>query len=343
MAEESDKTHRLLFGFATMVEQLLRRRLPKPLIEKLDFSTLEPASERQLTEKGEVRRDGDLFWRLKYHPNEDEPFWITINLEHSSTRSRWASLTMGVYEMMDLQKQSRSKPRKHGAKLSPVISVLAYTGDALWKRVKPLHELVEQLEEPDVEEVYFLDVQREPVAAVTTPLEGFLKLHQVESFEEVGEIVRDLKPLLAEDEKLARAFLGFINGDVLRKMAKKGKKTVRLRSLEDTTMLAQRIERIRDGYIDQGKREGKRCWRASVSSSSSSTPSRTAAAFQRPSANARPRQGASNWRPGPNDSSPSTAPKTSSPRTDAGGEERPRTLNAVKHIFLLDAIDRQYQ
>ena len=42
----------------------------------------------------------------------------------------------------------------------------------------------------------------------------------------------------------------------LRRMAKKGKKTVRLSSLEDTTMLAQRIERIRDGYIEQGERKG---------------------------------------------------------------------------------------
>ena len=56
-------------------------------------------------------------------------------------------------------------------------------------------------------------------------------------------------------EKLAQAFLGFVNDEILRRMAKKGEKTVRLSSLEDTTMLAQRIERIRDGYIEQGKIE----------------------------------------------------------------------------------------
>ncbi len=61
MAEESDKTHRLLFGFASMVENLIRLCLPGPWIERFDFSTLEPVSERLLTEEGDVRRDGDLF------------------------------------------------------------------------------------------------------------------------------------------------------------------------------------------------------------------------------------------------------------------------------------------
>ncbi|MCP4115676.1 MAG: hypothetical protein GY737_09775, partial [Desulfobacteraceae bacterium] len=50
--------------------------------------------------------------------------------------------------------------------------------------------------------------------------------------------------------------LGVINDDVFRKMAQEGEKAFRLRSLEDTTMLAQRVERIRDGLIEKGERRG---------------------------------------------------------------------------------------
>ncbi|MCP4117209.1 MAG: hypothetical protein GY737_17785 [Desulfobacteraceae bacterium] len=41
-------------------------------------------------------------------------------------------------------------------------------------------------------------------------------------------------------------------------MAQEGEKAFRLRSLEDTTMLAQRVERIRDGLIEKGVKKGER-------------------------------------------------------------------------------------
>jgi len=261
VAEESDKTHRLLFGFASMVEQLIRRCLPGPWIERFDFSTLAPRSERQLTDQGEVRRDSDLFWRLLYRPEEGEPYWVHLNLEHSSTRSRWAALNLTTYQVMDWQKQARSGKVKRGEQLYPTISMMVYTGDGRMK-AKSLREIVRQMEPAppgtDLGDFVLLDVQRQTVAEVTTTFDAFLKLHQLKSFEEVADVVQHLGPLVSDDEKLAQAFLGLVNDEILRRMARKGEKTVRLNSLEDTTMLAQRIDRIRDGYIKQGKLEGER-------------------------------------------------------------------------------------
>ncbi len=48
MAEEQDKGYRLLFSFALMVERLIRLCFDGEWIARLDFSTLEKASERDL-------------------------------------------------------------------------------------------------------------------------------------------------------------------------------------------------------------------------------------------------------------------------------------------------------
>jgi len=40
MSEEHDKTHRLLFSFPRMIEDLIRFCLDGELIERLDLSTL---------------------------------------------------------------------------------------------------------------------------------------------------------------------------------------------------------------------------------------------------------------------------------------------------------------
>lgn len=46
MAEEHDKTHRLIFSFPRMIEDLIRLCLGGAWIDRLDFSTLEKVPER---------------------------------------------------------------------------------------------------------------------------------------------------------------------------------------------------------------------------------------------------------------------------------------------------------
>ncbi len=102
-----------------------------------------------------MRRDGDLFWRLKYRSRgscggtDGEATWLHVvfNLEHISGRRRWTALDMATYKVMAWQKLARSRTLKPKALLPAVVSVVIYTGDTRWPEVTPLTELVEQMEE----------------------------------------------------------------------------------------------------------------------------------------------------------------------------------------------------
>ncbi|MCP4054738.1 MAG: hypothetical protein GY739_17170, partial [Mesoflavibacter sp.] len=91
---------------------------------------LEPVSERLLTEEGDVRREGDLFWRLKYRSpaggSHAEATWLNVvfNLEHISLRQRWTALDMATYKVMSWQKLVRSKTLKRKALLPATVSVV---------------------------------------------------------------------------------------------------------------------------------------------------------------------------------------------------------------------------
>ena len=67
MAEEQDRTNRLLFHFPRMIKDLIRLCLGGEWIEHLDFDSLERVPERLLS-KELVRREQDVLWRLKYLP-----------------------------------------------------------------------------------------------------------------------------------------------------------------------------------------------------------------------------------------------------------------------------------
>ena len=72
MAEEHDKSHRLLFSFPRMIEDLIRLCLGGDWVERLDFATLEKVPERLLS-KELRRREEDVLWRLRYLLPGDDP------------------------------------------------------------------------------------------------------------------------------------------------------------------------------------------------------------------------------------------------------------------------------
>ena len=63
MAEEHDKTHRLIFSFPRMIEDLIRVCLGGDWVDHLDFSTLEKVPERLLSPEL-LRREQDVLWRV---------------------------------------------------------------------------------------------------------------------------------------------------------------------------------------------------------------------------------------------------------------------------------------
>ncbi len=69
MAEDQDKGYRLLFSFPRMVEDLIRLFVGGKWVKRLDFSTLQKVSERDVSAEL-VRREKDLLtsWRCAWPP-----------------------------------------------------------------------------------------------------------------------------------------------------------------------------------------------------------------------------------------------------------------------------------
>ncbi len=127
MAEEHDRTHRLLFSFPRLIEDLIRQCLGGEWVERLDFSTLEKVPER-LVSRELARREQDVLWRLLYLPPESaEPDWfyVYLHLEHLSSQPRLTALDMVVYDMVAYQDLARRGGLTRDAGLTPILSVVS--------------------------------------------------------------------------------------------------------------------------------------------------------------------------------------------------------------------------
>ena len=266
MAEEHDKTHRLLFNFASMVEDLIRVCLPGDWVEHLDFSTLEQVSERFIDADGDMkRREADLIWRLRYHVEQgpeisEDWFYIYLNLEHMSQIRKFMAVDTEGYRV-GAWKQILLNDRDQmpDGLLPPILSVVFYNGDQEW-RPKMLSELVRKI--PGAPQGFELgtfalvDAQRWNVTRVDTPLEALFKLEQVDSIEDVEQATRSAQTVIDPNSELSKAFVALLNNVIFPSLAPQDAKPLRIETLEETSMLEQRIKRIAQGLILQGKTEG---------------------------------------------------------------------------------------
>ena len=265
MAEEHDKTHRLLFGFAEMIENLIRLCLPGPWIDFLEFSSLEQVSERFVEAGGDMKRkEADLIWRLRYRGAEDEDDWfyIYLNLEHMSGIRHFMALDTEQYRLGAWQQIVRNDaPQLPDGLLPPLLSIVFYNGDREW-RPKMLPELVKKIPDapPGFELGTFvlIDAQRWEVTTVQTPLEALFKLEQVDSVQDVQEATRQAHAAVGSNTELSTAFVALLNNVVFRKLAPADQEPLRIETLEETSMLEQRIERIAQRLILQGETQGLR-------------------------------------------------------------------------------------
>ena len=299
MAEEHDKTHRLLFHFPRMIKDLICLCLGGEWVRHLDFDTLERVPERLLS--GElVRREQDVFWRLKYLPkprveggaekaggtrasrprlylddeeveyldHEDEYFYVYLHLEHQSWPRALMALNMVVYKLLAIQGLARvDDDFKVGDKLPVILSVVFYSGEAAWNVSTSLLEmfrpLVDMPEGLDIWSYLVIDAQRldlEELIGSDSPLLGLFRLEQLSDVGDLDQVAADLQATLGpDDEGLAKAFVTFINEAVLPKLTTKGSPRLRIDDLQEMpTMITQRIERITQGWLNEGKKEGKK-------------------------------------------------------------------------------------
>ncbi len=292
MAEEQDRTHRLLFHFPRMVKDLIRLCLGGGWIQRLDFETLERVSERLLS-KELARREQDVLWRLKYlpkgksenasgdvsHPKnylvgedveylelEDEYFYVYLHLEHQSRPRKRMALDMATYKLLALQDLTRNDYHL-GDELPPIFQVVFYNGEAAWNVPTSLLEMLRTIEGApeglDFWSYKLIDAQRldlEELVGAESPLLGLFRLEQLDSLEDLEQVAAELQTALSpEDETLEEAFVTFINEAVLPKLTSEGERQKRIEGLQEVpTMVTQRIERITQGWLAEGKREGEK-------------------------------------------------------------------------------------
>jgi hypothetical protein len=147
MVESTDKSYRLVFSFPKMVEALLRSFVGGAWLARLDFSTLEKMSERDLSPEL-VRREKDILWRLRYRdPNADPEaetwFYILVHLEFQSTIDFFMALRVTTYKMLLWEDLVRQGSLTTSGKLPPMLSVVLYNGKRPWTAPLSLEELIE--------------------------------------------------------------------------------------------------------------------------------------------------------------------------------------------------------
>ncbi len=269
MAEEQDKTHRLLFHFPRMVEDLVRYCLTGEWVDRLDFSTLDKVPERLLSPELK-RREQDILWRvaIRQSPFENrEPspraaltkpsdwFYVYLHLEHQSRPRKLMALDMVTYKLLALHDLARRKALSPGDKLPTILSVVFYNHDQPWTAATSLLDLLEPLHDGpeglDVWSYHLIDAQRHdlsPLIGSKSPLLGLFRLEQLEDMEGLSEAVDDLKVVLnLADQELADAFVTFINQAVLPRLISEGDKLPTIRDLQEVpNMIGQRIERIKE-------------------------------------------------------------------------------------------------
>ena len=231
MAEEQDKTHRLLFSFPRMVEDLIRLCLGGDWVSRLDFETLEKVPERLLSAEL-VRREQDVLWRLRYRPTSDgageEWFYIYLHLEHQSKPRPRMALDTAAYRMLAWQDLARRDGLTDQGKLPPIFSVVFYNGEGRWRAATSLKDLVEEIPDAppgtDLWSYVLIDAQRLPLEELLgadSPLVGLFHLERLERPEELSNVAAELDRLLnrPEDQGLAEAFVTLINEAILCKLS----------------------------------------------------------------------------------------------------------------------------
>ena len=292
MAEEQDKTHRLLFHFPRMIKDLIRLCLGSEWVEHLDFETLERVPERLLS-KELVRREQDVLWRLKYLPAgkgeesardptsrprlyldgeeieylevEDEYFYVYLHLEHQSRPRPLMALDMSTYKLLAIQELTRNDFRA-GDKLPTIFSVVLYNGEVAWNVPTSLLEMLRPMEGSpkglDFWSYRLIDAQRldlEELVGADSPLPGLFRLEQLGDVKDLEQVAAELQTTLGRgDEGLTEAFVTFINEAVLPKLTPAGTRQLRIEDLQEVpTMVTQRIEKITQGWLLEGKKEGE--------------------------------------------------------------------------------------
>ncbi len=197
---------------------------------------------------------------------EDEYFYVYLHIEHQSRPRVRMALDMVTYKLLATQDLTR-EDFKIGDKLPTIFSMVFYNGEEAWNASTSLLEMLQTLEgAPEGLEFWsyrLIDAQRLDLVELVgadSPLLGLFRLEQLGDIGDLGQVAAELQATLGPgDEELKEAFVTFINEAILPKLTPEGRRRLRIEDLQEMpTMVTQRIERITQGWLLEGKKEGEK-------------------------------------------------------------------------------------
>ncbi len=264
-----DGGYRRLFSHALMVEDLIRRYVTPPWIDRLDFSTLEMVPAHYVSNELE-QRESDVIWRLRYSPKGDW-FYIYILIEFQSSVLRFMAIRVLTYIMLLYEDLILKKRLTKSGKLPPVVPIVLYNGKRLWTAPLQVAELIESI--PGFErhiprfEYQVIDeghLPRQQLEPLDSPVTGVFQLEQSQGLEEIRRIVATLIEVLDDPElrDLQRDLTTFTRRAILPTRFP-DEQIPELQNLQETQiMLAERAatwpkQWMAEGY-EKGHLEGQR-------------------------------------------------------------------------------------
>lgn len=270
MGEFHDKGYRLIFSHPEMVADLIRHFIKGDWVRRLDFSTLEKVSERDLSPQL-VRREKDLLWRLRWYPvgaSVSEWLYIFIHLEFQSKIDRFMALREVTYRVLLYEDLVRLGALTASGKLPAVLSITVYNGEVAWDAALSLADLVEplpgQTAADSILSYTLIDERRYPremLEGLPGPSSVLFQLEQSRGVEDVRDGVQRLLGELKDDEQitLRRAFATWLAQVLI--PARTSTSAVEIPEVRDLmeikTMLEQRVIQWTQEWKAEGLAKGR--------------------------------------------------------------------------------------
>lgn len=263
-----DGSYRRLFSHARMAEDLIRRYVAPPWLDRLDFSTLEMVPAHYVS-KDLQQRESDVVWRLRYGPDGDW-FYVYVLIEFQSKVQRFMGIRTLSYLMLLYEDLIRKKRLTSVGKLPPVVPIVLYNGARRWTAPLQVADVIESL--PGFEhhlprfEYRVIDeshLPREQLEPLDNPVAGVFQLEQSTGLEEIQRIIDTLIEILGDPElrELRRDMVTWLRRAVLPARIP-GVEVPELQDLQEAKiMLAERAatwprQWKAEGY-EKGRQEGR--------------------------------------------------------------------------------------
>jgi len=135
---EHDKSYKLLFSHAEMVEDLLRGFVPEGWASQMDFSTLEKYPGSYVSD-GLDKREDDVVWRLRCGGDWT---YVYLLIEFQSSVDHFMALRVMAYLALFYQDLVRAEKLVAGDRLPPVLPIVLYNGRPRWTAAQDIADLL---------------------------------------------------------------------------------------------------------------------------------------------------------------------------------------------------------